>query len=238
MALRASQKVLRDFLPDVPRPILSRDEPPFLRVEERPVPRNIKISQDIVRKFGFTPGGAKCRKLSRNEYSQDCRTRIEAASRTDPVCRDRASEQNSERWISTQRKWKELIIQGEPHWNQVTCLDHQLERDIPRSDPEGEDHSSARDAKRARGEPGQDLSGESPFPSADETLTHPEIPAVPSISTLSSSSSSPISPGAPLSSGVKRPYSESTASPDSLGASSGSGVKRAHGDSIVNDDDE
>ena len=39
--------------------------------------------------------------------------------------------------------------------------DHQLEREkIPRSDPEGEDHSSARDVKRARGEPEQDLSGE------------------------------------------------------------------------------
>ena len=76
---------------------LSRDEPPLLPVEERPVPRNMNISQDIMRKFGYTPGCAKCRKLSRNEYShpslahsQECRTRIEAASRTDPVYRDRA----------------------------------------------------------------------------------------------------------------------------------------------------
>ena len=49
------------------------------------------------------------------------------------------------------------------------------ETDIPRSDPEGEDHSSARDATRARWEPEQDLSGEIPSPSADETLTPPEI---------------------------------------------------------------
>ena len=84
--------VLRDVLLDVPRPTLSGDEPPFEPFEERPVPRNMNISQDISKKFGYTPGFAKCRKLSRNEYahpglahSQDCRTRIEAASRTDPV---------------------------------------------------------------------------------------------------------------------------------------------------------
>ena len=88
---------LRDVLPDVPRPILSRDETPFLPNEERPVPLNMNIAQDIFKKFGYTPGCAKCRKLSNNEYShpglahsQDCRTRIEAASRTDPVYRDRA----------------------------------------------------------------------------------------------------------------------------------------------------
>ena len=93
----APSGVLRDVLPDVPRPILSPDEPPLLPFEERPVPRNRKKSQDSLRKFGYTPGCAKCRKLSRNEYShpglahsQDCRTRIEAASRTDPVYRDRA----------------------------------------------------------------------------------------------------------------------------------------------------
>ena len=91
----ATSGVLRDVLPDVPRPTLSRDEPPFAPVEERPVPRNMKISQDTLKKFGYTPGCAKCRKLSRNEcshpglaHSQDCRSRIEAASRTDPVYRD------------------------------------------------------------------------------------------------------------------------------------------------------
>ena len=67
------------------------------------------------------------------------------------------------------------------------------ERKIPRSDPEGEDHSSARDARRAREEPEQDLSGEIPIPSADETLTQ------------------------------KRTYSKSTALPNYPGASSGSG---------------
>ena len=76
------------------------------------------------------------------------------------------------------------------------------ETEIPHSDPEGEDHSSARDAKRALGEPEQDLSGEIPIPSADETLIPPEIPAVPSGSTSSSSTSSPICPGASSSSGV------------------------------------
>ena len=53
--------VLRAALPDVLRPILSRDEPPFLPVEERPVPRKMKKSQDIINKFGYTPCCAKCR---------------------------------------------------------------------------------------------------------------------------------------------------------------------------------
>ena len=65
----APSGVLRDVLPDVPRPILSRDEPPFVPAEERPVPSNMKISQDILKKFGYTPGCAKCRKLFRNDYS-------------------------------------------------------------------------------------------------------------------------------------------------------------------------
>ena len=106
------------------------------------------------------------------------------------------------------------------------------ETDIPRSDPEGEDHSSARDVKRARGEPEQDLSGEMLVPGADETLTPAEIPAVPFGAIPSSSTSIPISPGASSSSGVKRAYSESTALPNFPGVSTGSGVKRAHGDSI------
>ena len=33
---------MRDVLPDVPRPILSPDEPPFVPAEERPVPSNMK----------------------------------------------------------------------------------------------------------------------------------------------------------------------------------------------------
>ena len=41
----AASGVLRDVLPDVPHPILSRDEPPFVPVEERPVPSNMKISR-------------------------------------------------------------------------------------------------------------------------------------------------------------------------------------------------
>ena len=64
----APSGVLRDVLPDVPRPILSPDEPPFVPAEERPVPSNMKISK----KFGYTPGCAKCRKLFRNCQIQLC----------------------------------------------------------------------------------------------------------------------------------------------------------------------
>ena len=61
----APSGVLRDVLPDVPRPTLSRDDPSVEPEEERPVPRNMKITQDILKKFGHTPGCAKCRKWSR-----------------------------------------------------------------------------------------------------------------------------------------------------------------------------
>ena len=152
--------MLKDVLPDVPRPILSRDDPSVEPDEERPVPRNMKITQDILKKFGYTPGCAKCRKLSRNgcshpglAYSQDCRTRIEAASRTDLVHRDRV-ERAEQRKMDFYAKEVERIdhargaslepsdVRGPP-----------TEREIPRSDPEGLDHSGVRDTKRARGEP-------------------------------------------------------------------------------------
>ena len=75
---------------------LSWDDPTIVPDEERPVPRNMKITHDIFKKFGFTPGCAKCWKLSRNEYSrpslarsQECRIRIEASSKADPTYRDR-----------------------------------------------------------------------------------------------------------------------------------------------------
>ena len=173
--------VLRDVLLDVPHPVLSRGEPPFLLAEERPVPRNMKNSQDVVRKFGFTLGCSKCRKLSRNEYSypclahsQDCRTRIEAASRTDLVYRvraERAEQRQMERIDHSKRSSLERSVVPGPTTGDT---------DILCGDPECEDHSSVRDVKRARGEPEQDLSGEIPVPIADETLTPPEIPAVPS----------------------------------------------------------
>ena len=93
-----------------------------------------------------------------------------------------------------QRKRKELIIQGEPHWNRVSCLDHQLERQ--------KFHAVTQKVKIFQvlgmpngpvGSQNRDLSGEIAIPSADETLTQ------------------------------KRTYSESTALPNYPGAWSGSG---------------
>ena len=86
--------VLKDVLPDDPRPILSRDEP-LAPDEECSVPRNMKITHDIIKRFGYTPGCTKCCKLSRTEcsfpslaHSQECRLKIERASKADPVYRD------------------------------------------------------------------------------------------------------------------------------------------------------
>ena len=195
--------------------MLSPDEPPFAPVEERP--RNMKHSQDILKTSGYTPGCAKCRKLSTNEHShpglahsQDCRTRIEAASRTDPVYRDRA-ERADQRKMDFNAKEVERIDHP-----RRTSLEPSIMPEPPTEKKEGEDQSSTGDTKGARGEPEQDLSGEIPVPSADETLTPPEIPVVPSSSNPPSSTQVPISSGASSSSGVKRGYSESTALPNSL----------------------
>ena len=54
---------------------------------------------------------------------------------------------------------------------------------VPGPPTEEKGGEGARDVKRPRGEPVQDLSGETLVPSADETLTTPEIPAVPCSST-------------------------------------------------------
>ena len=234
----APSGVLRDVLPDVPRPILSRDDP-FVLDEERPVPRNMKITHDNIKRFGYTPGCAKCRKLSRNEYSnsslahsQDCRDRIETASKTDPVDRDRVQR-------AEQRKMDFYAkeVERSDHARRASLEPEVVHRpptgetEIPR---ETEDHSSAREAKRARREPEQDLSGEIPNSSSDETLTPPE----PQTET-SSSTSTPIPSGASSRSGVKRTFCESTALPNSSsGASSGSGVKRSHDESFMRDDEE
>ena len=100
----------------------------------------------------------------------------------------------------------------------------------PDVETEVEDRSSVREAKRAREEPAQDLSG--------ETLTNLEILAVPSGVIPSSSIPIQTSPGASSSSGVKRTYSESTALPNPPVVSSGSGLKRAHEKSTAHDDEE
>ena len=93
----ASSGVLRSVLLDVPRPILSGDEPPFFLVEERPVPRNMKIFARHSQEVRVHARLCKMQETVAQKYShpglahsQDCRTRIEAVSRTDPVYRDRA----------------------------------------------------------------------------------------------------------------------------------------------------
>ena len=247
----APSGVLKDVLPDVPRPILSRDDPVVEIEEERPVPRNMKITQDILKRCGYTPGCVKCRRLSRNEFShpslahsQDCRIRIEAASKADPTYRDRIER-------AEQRKM-------DFYAKEVEQMDHagkaSLEPSaVPRpatARTDDEDRSSVREAKRAREQPAQDLSGEIPIPSADET------PAM----NPSNSIPDPVSQGASSSSGVKRPYnenttmpnlpgvtpdsdakracSESTALPNPPVVSTGSGLKRAHEMGPANDDEE
>ena len=158
-------------------------------------------------------------------HSQDCRIRIEAATKADPTYRDRVER-------ADQRKM-------DFYAKEVEQMDHARRASLepsavpgpPAVETEVEDRSSIREAKRARKEPAQDSSGEIPIPSADETLSNPEIPAVPSGVIPSTSRSTPvqISPGVSSSSGVTRTFSESTALPNLPGVTSGSGVKRACG---------
>ena len=121
-------------------------------------------------------------------HSQDCRTRIEAASRTDPVYCDRA-ERAEERKMDFYAKKVESIDRPRRTSLAPSVVSGQPtgETEIPRSDQEGEDHSSARNVKRARGESEQNFSVELPILSADETLKPSEILAVPSGSTPSNS---------------------------------------------------
>ena len=243
----APSGVLRDVLPDVPRPTLSRDDPSVEPEEERPVPRNMKITQDILKKFGYTPGCTKCMKLSRNEYShpnlahsQDCRIRIEA----DPTHRDRVERAEQRKMDFCSKEVEQM-----DHARRVFLEPCVVPRP-PAAETEVEDRSSVRGDKRARDEPAQDLSGAVPIPSANEMRAILEIPAVSSGVIPSISIPVQISPGASSSSGVKRTYiestalpsvpgtmsdsdvkracSESTAWPNPPGASSGSGLKRAH----------
>ena len=89
-------------------------------------------------------------------HSKDCRIRIEAASKTDPTYRDRVER--------AEHRKMDFYVQ------EVERIDHprraSLEPSIvlePSTEEKGEDQPSARDTKRARGEPEQDLSGESQF---------------------------------------------------------------------------
>ena len=250
----APSGVLRDVLPCIHRPTAIRDDPAVEIEEERPVPRNMKITQDILKKFDYTPGCAKCRRLSRNEYShpslahsQDCRIRTEAASKTDPTYRDQV-ERAEQRKMNFYEKEVEQMDRARKALLEPSTVSRP---EMARTDLD--DRSSVREAKRAREEPAQDLSGEIPIPSADETLKIP-FP-VPSDVILVNSSPGQIFQEASSSSGVKRPYnestttpnlpgdtksvcSESTAQPNSPDVSTGSSVKRAHEKSSANDEDE
>ena len=100
--------------------------------------------------------------------------------------------ESRQRVRQTRRVVIELNDQSSERWNfyakEVGQMDHArrafLEPSVvprpPAAETEVEDRSSVREAKRARVEPAQDLSGEIPIPSADEMLTIPEIPPVPS----------------------------------------------------------
>jgi hypothetical protein len=59
-------------------------------------PRRAKLTQEVVKKFGFTAGCPKCRSLERGEgagvaigHSSKCRERLEARMQDDPIFKDR-----------------------------------------------------------------------------------------------------------------------------------------------------
>ena len=216
-------------MPDVPRPILSRDDARTSCAKERE--NHARHCEEVRIHALWYKNARNCRE---NEYShpslahsQDCRIRNEAASEADPTYRDRV-ERAEQRKMDFYAKEVEQMEHA-----RRASLEPSVVPGPPAVEIEVEDRSSVREAKRAREEPAQDLSGEISIPSADETLTNPEILAVPSGVIQSSSIPAQISPGASSRSGVKRTYSESTALPKLLGITSGSGVKRACNESTA-----
>ena len=90
-------------------------------------------------------------------HSQDCRTKIEEESRTDPVCRDRAER-------AEPRKM-------DFHAREVEQIDNPRRASLEQSIVPGQ----TEEKEGGGGEPEQDLSVQIPIPSADDTLTTPEI---------------------------------------------------------------
>ena len=142
--------MLRNVLPDVPRSILSRDDPPAEPEQESPVPRNMKISKDILKKFGYTPGCATCSNCLASHpslaHSQDCRIRIEAASKEDTTYRDRV-ERAEQRKMDFNAKEVEQV----DHARRASLEPSGVPRP-PAAETEAEDLSCVREAKRAREE--------------------------------------------------------------------------------------
>ena len=216
--------VLRDVLLDVPRPIRCRDEPPFAPIEERPSAKEHENLARYPKKVQVVPNAGNC--LAKNTPIQAWHIlRIVAPGSKQQAGQTRCMVTVLS--VQNQRKMGVCAREAERFDNpRRASLEPSVVPAPPTEEKEGE---GAGDAKRASGEPEQ-VSGEIPIPSADDTLTTPKIPVLPSVAIPSISTSIPISPGISSSSGMKRTYSESTALPNSPGVSSGSGVKRAHGE--------
>ena len=121
-----------------------------------------------------------------------CRNRIETACKSNLVYRDRV-----ERAEQRNMDFHANEMERNDHSRRAS-LEPSVVPGLPIEETETEDQSIAREAKRARGEQVQDLSGEIHIPSAEETLTtpeSPETPDVPSSSNQSSSTSIPTFPG-------------------------------------------
>ena len=146
-------RVFEDVLPDVPRPVLSRDKL-IVPDKECPVPRNMKITQHIIKRIGYTPGCAKCRTLSRSQYShpslahsQDCRVRIERASKSDPVYRDRV-----ERAEQRKMDFSAKEVERSDRSRRVT-MEPEVVPGTPAGETDTADHSGGREVKLPRGVP-------------------------------------------------------------------------------------
>ena len=210
----APSGVLRDVFPDFPRPTLTRDEPPFQPVEERPAARIMKISQEIAKEFGCNRGCVKCRMWSRNVTqvwhtlrSVEAKLRRSAAQ---TLCISiEPSEQNSQRWNSLHERLSEMNMRVDSAAPSVAPGPTSINAGDTCSGPEGEEDASAQDATRARGEPVQDLSVEIPIPSADETAATSGVTASTPDSNPSGLPSVSVSPGVSSSISVKRGHSES-----------------------------
>ena len=170
-------------MPDVPRPILSRDDQPIEPEEERSSTEHenhARHSEEVRIHARLCKNAGNCRVMSIPIRAWHIHTTVGSElrqrARETRLIVIELKDQSSERWISMRKKWNKWIMQGERHWNRVVSI---------------------REAKRAREEPAQDLSGEIPIPrSSGVKRTYSESTALPNL------------PGITSGSGVKRACNE------------------------------
>lgn len=107
---------------DVPRSLIANTPLPFLPpMDSTPVPRSMRITQDMLVKYGYTSSCAKCRSLQRGEaqgtlgHSRECRNRLESAVQDDAAFKGKleAAEERKAKYLAEEIERSEEMIKRE-----------------------------------------------------------------------------------------------------------------------------